>query len=296
MTGGNDRLSFFNDLLLNKTRRKFKTTPSLLHPPITCNKPSNTTTPIIKRRVTRGILCCTLGAMWITIICYRSDKFESNNRYKQNFFYDFSTSNLLANFRDFDIFLRQPFLKRLLIVGAGCQMLSYQEIIQLITTESYFWKTNRLSRLMANAHVPLIQAKNLFYYPIHILPNELHIQIPATHQYNLVMSISKLICHQFIESNCKRFAAANKTLRKSQKLNFFQHTCVKIEGLLTLQPCFYPSQMSLVPSAHLDHMIPMLNFPSLFLDEYTFQEYVISFYNCLNCMSNDGQRYCIKMT
>jgi len=40
---------------------------------------------------------------------------------------------------------------------------------------------------MANAHVPLVQAKTLFYYPIHILPNELHIQIPTTNQYNVIL-------------------------------------------------------------------------------------------------------------
>jgi len=36
---------------------------------------------------------------------------------------------------------------------------------------------------MANVHVPLVQAKNLFYYLIHVLTNELHIKIPIVNQY-----------------------------------------------------------------------------------------------------------------
>ncbi len=39
---------------------------------------------------------------------------------------------------------------------------------------------------MANVHVPLVQAKNLFYYLNHVLPNSLHIQIPKTNKYDVI--------------------------------------------------------------------------------------------------------------
>ncbi|KAF0766092.1 Uncharacterized protein FWK35_00001983 [Aphis craccivora] len=38
---------------------------------------------LINKKVGKWVaLCCTLGAVWITIIYYRSVKFESNDRYQ----------------------------------------------------------------------------------------------------------------------------------------------------------------------------------------------------------------------